>query len=108
MKRGRPIKSAVRQHLVEMLAVLGKGYGYELHKYYNELFPSVTRENIYYNLRKGVALGVFELAEVKREEGEYSWGSVVEKKFYKLGPNAEPKGDQRVRDFFKGLKRTRE
>lgn len=105
MKRGRPIKSDVRQNLVEMLAVMGKGYGYEIHRFYNELFPAVTRENIYYNLKKGVKLGEFRLVEVKDEKGEYSWGSTVEKKYYALGPSAEPKGDKKVKEFFEGLKK---
>lgn len=105
MKRGRPVKSDVRQNIVEMLAVMGKAYGYEIHRFYNELFPSCTRENVYYNLRKGVQLGEFELLEIKREEGNYSWGTVVEKKYYALGPKAEPKGDERVKKFFEGLKK---
>lgn len=101
--RGRPVKSDIRQNIVEMLSELGSAYGYQIHKFYNELFPPCTRENIYYNLRKGVKLGEFELVEVKQERGEYSWGTVVEKKYYKLGPNAQPKGNEKVREFFEGL-----
>ena len=105
MKRGRPVKSEVRQNIVEMLAIMGKAYGYEIHRFYNELFPACTRENVYYNLRKGVKLGIFEIAEIKAEKGDYSWGNIVEKKYYKLGPTAEPRGDDRVRKFFEGLRR---
>lgn len=103
--RGRPVKSNIRQNIVEILNVIGSAYGYKVHKFYNELFPACTRENIYYNLRKGVKLGEFELAEVKQEKGDYSWGTVVEKKYYKLGPKAVPRGDERVRDFFDKLKK---
>lgn len=78
-------------------------YGYQIHKFYNELFPPCTRENVYYNLRKGVKLGEFKLAEVRQEKGDYSWGTVVEKKYYVLGPNAKPRGDDRVREFFEEL-----
>ena len=102
--RGRPVKSEIRQNVIEILNVIGSDYGYKIHKYYNELFPSCTRENIYYNLRKGVKLGEFELAEVKQEKGAYSWGTVVEKKYYALGPNAKPVGNERVKKFFEGKK----
>ncbi|MCX6708949.1 MAG: hypothetical protein NTW67_04880 [Candidatus Woesearchaeota archaeon] len=102
--RGRPVKSEIRQNVIEILNVIGSDYGYKIHKYYNELFPSCTRENIYYNLRKGVKLGEFELAEVKQEKGAYSWGTVVEKKYYRLGPKAVPRNDPKVKDFFDKLK----
>lgn len=104
MPRGRPVKSEIRQNLIEILAVKGAGYGYELAKAYNTIFPQCTRENIYYHLRKGVALGEFVVKEVKEERGEFSWGPVVEKKYYALGPNAKPKGDERVKKHFSGKK----
>jgi len=103
MKRGRPVKSNVRQNIVEMLAMMGRAYGYEIHRFYNELFTPTTRENIYYNLRKGVSLNELKLVEIKSETGDYSWGSTVEKKYYELGPNAGPKGVKKVREFFEGL-----
>ncbi|PIN76183.1 hypothetical protein COV18_00615 [Candidatus Woesearchaeota archaeon CG10_big_fil_rev_8_21_14_0_10_37_12] len=106
-KRGRPVKSEIRQNIIEILNVIGKAYGYLIHKYYSELFPACTRENIYYNLRKGVQLEEFELVEVKEEAGEYSWGSVVEKKYYVLGSKAAPRGNSKVREFFEGLNRVR-
>ena len=102
--RGRPVKSEIRQNIVEILNVIGSAYGYLIHKYYNELFPACTREVVYYNLRKGAKLGEFELAEIKQEKGEYSWGTIVEKKYYKLGPNASPRGNPRVKEFFDKLK----
>ena len=54
-------------------------------------------------LRKGVDLGEFALAEIKKEQGAFSWGGVVEKKYYKIGPNAKPKGDPKVKEFFEKL-----
>ena len=102
--RGRPVKSEIRQNIIEIIKVVGSEYGYKIHKFYNELFPACTRENIYYNLRKGVTLGEFEIAEIKQEKGAYSWGTVVEKKYYKLGPNATPRDDPRVKEFFDKLK----
>jgi len=101
MKRGRPVKSQIRQNIIEILAFLKKAYGYQIHKIYNEIFPKCTRENIYYNLRKGAALKEFETHEIKQEKGEYSWGTIVEKKYYSLGPKASPKGDKRVKEYFK-------
>ena len=103
-KRGRPIQSDIRQGLIEILAVKGTEYGYQLSKIYNQIFTPCTRENIYYHLRKGVALGEFVIGEIKQEKGEYSWGTTVEKKYYKLGPNAKPKGDTRVKEFFEKQK----
>ncbi len=104
MPRGRPTKSEIRQNLIEILAVKGEGYGYELSKIYNEIFPRCTRENIYYHLRKGVALGEFIMKEIKQEHGEYSWGSIVEKKYYALGPNAKPQGNERITKYLEGKK----
>ncbi|RLE45569.1 hypothetical protein DRJ22_04085 [Candidatus Woesearchaeota archaeon] len=104
-RRGRPVGSVIRQNIVEILNVFGSAYGYQIHRFYNELFPSCTREVIYYNLRKGVALGEFRLVDVKVEKGTFSWGVVAEKKYYVLGPNAQPRGDSRVEKFFHELKK---
>ena len=100
MPRGRPTKSQIRQNIIELLAVMGRGYGYEIHKIYVQIFPSCTREVVYYHLRKGVKLGEFEVEEVRQEAGEYSWGTTVQKTYYKLGPKATPAGDDRVNAFF--------
>ena len=101
MPRGRPVKSQIRQNIIELLAVMHKGYGYEIHKVYKEVFPECTREVVYYHLKKGIALGEFAIDSVKQEHGSYSWGGTVEKTYYKLGHNAKPLGDQRVKDHFK-------
>lgn len=100
MPRGRPVRSDIRQHIVELLAVMGRGYGYQIHKTYREIFPPCTREVIYYHLKKGVALGEFDMESVKQETGAFSWGTTVEKKYYSLGKNAKPRGDERVSRFF--------
>lgn len=97
MKRGRPIKSDIRNNMIEILFFLGKGYGYQISKIYQKVFPHCTKEVIYYHLKKGVDLGEFELKEVKKETGNYSWGSIVEKTYYALGPNAKPKGNERIK-----------
>jgi hypothetical protein len=102
-RRGRPIGSPIRQNIVELLAVLGRGYGYEIAKHYKEVFPACTRESIYYHLRKGVQLGEFIVEEVKQEQGQFSWGPVAEKIYYKLGPKAQPRGDERIKRHLEHL-----
>lgn len=93
MARGRPIGSPIRQNIITLLTVIGKPlYGYLIHKIYVRVFVPCTRENIYYHLKKGVALGEFDLTEVKLEKGQYSWGGTVEKHYFSLGKNAHPTG----------------
>jgi hypothetical protein len=104
MPRGRPTKSEIRQNMVEILAVKGQAYGYELAKIYNDIFPQCPRENIYYHLRKGVAIGEFIVKEIKQERGNFSWGSIVEKKYYALGPGAKPQGNERVKKYIENKK----
>ena len=99
MIKGRPLKSQIRQNIVEVLYHLGEGYGYQVAKIYNDLFPSVTQRSIYYNLQKGVITKEIQVHKIEEEKGEFSWGSVVEKKYYSLGKNAQPKGDKRVKEY---------
>ena len=107
MRRGRPVGSVVRQNLLEILAVLGRAHGYQLYKVYKELFPKVTLRVIYYHLKKGVSLGELEVERIERERGDYSWGSEAEKIYYKLGPNADVKGDERVKAFIDAQRQQR-
>ena len=101
MKRGRPVKSQIRQNIVEILHFLGQGYGYQLCKIYNEIFPVVTQRSIYYHLRKGMQTKEIMLQKVEQEHGDFSWGKVVEKTYYALGDKAQPQGLSRVKDFLK-------
>jgi hypothetical protein len=86
----RPFGSKIRQNLTEILFYLKKGYGYELHKLYCQLFDECTREVVYYHLKRGVDRGEFTIAEVSDETGNYSWGPSVRKIKYGLGKNAKP------------------
>jgi hypothetical protein len=104
MGRGRPVYSAVRQRIVEILAVLGKSYGYDIYKIYKEIYPKVTLRLLYYHLKKGCDLGEFQIQDVKKESGEYSWGNEVEKIYYALGVNAQPQGDSRIGEFLDSKK----
>jgi len=103
MERGRPVGSEIRQRLVNILAVVKKAYGYQLHKLYTSIFGDTTRENVYYHLRKGVSLGEFKQTEVIQEHGAYSWGTTVEKKYYELGSNAHPVEDARIKEHIKKI-----
>ncbi len=105
MPRGRPIKSDIRQNIVEILFHLGKGYGYDIYKVYIQVFPKVTLRSIYYHLKKGVALGEFKVSKVEMEKGEYSWGGEAEKIYYSLGDKAEAKGSERVRKAINQIKK---
>jgi hypothetical protein len=104
-KRGRPSGSQVRRNIAEILYFAKKAYGYELYKHYCELFPKVTLRLIYYHLRKGVAAGEFEIKEVKKEDGDYSWGPSAEKIYYTLGKNAKPIIVQKVATYFDKVKK---
>ncbi len=100
MVRGRPVFSEVRQNMVEILAVMGRAYGYDLYKVYSDIFPSITMRLVYYHLGKGVSLGEFKVDKVEKETGDFSWGSVVEKTYYTLGDNAQVKGSSKVMSYF--------
>lgn len=97
MRRGRPIGSNVRQNMIEILHFLGSAHGYHIFKVYKQIYPKITLRGIYYHLRKGLQLQEFEVDEIQKEKGDYSWGGEAEKKYYKLGKNAKPKADQRVK-----------
>lgn len=99
MGRGRPPKSMVRQNMIEIIYFLKKSSGYDIYKVYREIYPTCTLRNIYYHLKKGVSLGEFELESVKNVKGLCSWGNQTEKIYYKLGKNAKPTGDSRVKKF---------
>ncbi|MBW3015104.1 hypothetical protein KY330_01665 [Candidatus Woesearchaeota archaeon] len=105
MARGRPVKSQIRQNIIEILYFLGKAYGYNIFKVYKEVYPKVTMRSIYYHLRKGIETGEIKVTNIKAEKGEYSWGDEAEKIYYSLGDGAAPRVDHRVKEFLdsKGL-----
>jgi hypothetical protein len=98
--RGRPTRSPIRQNIVDILFYLKKGYGYEIFKHYIALYPRCTMEVVYYHLKKGLQLGEFEVAEVRQEKGDYSWGPISEKTFYGLGPQSAPRQSRRLEKYF--------
>ncbi|MAE43230.1 hypothetical protein CMO93_05640 [Candidatus Woesearchaeota archaeon] len=100
MGKGRPVKSEIRQNIVEILFFMKEGYGYGIYKAYVAIFPKVTMRSIYYHLKKGLALKEFKVSKVEREKGEYSWGGEAEKTYYGLGENAKPMGDDKAKEYF--------
>ena len=107
MVKGRPIKSQIRQNIVEILHYLGEGYGYQVAKIYNEIFPQATQRSIYYNLQKGILTKEIVVHKIEKEEGQFSWGTSVEKKYYSLGKNAEAKGEKRVKQYLDQWQKTK-
>jgi len=90
MPRGRPTGSQIRQNIIDLLGTIQKPlYGYQLHKIYIQLFVPCTREVIYYHLKKGVQLEEIKLQSIRQEKGEFSWGVIVEKRYYGLGSRAK-------------------
>lgn len=98
--KGRPIGSKVRNNIQAVLLYMKKGYGYEIHKAYIDIFPGASQRLIYYHLKKGVSTGEIEVESVKKEQGSYSWGSDAEKKYYKLGEKSNPRNLKKVEKYF--------
>lgn len=99
MAKGRPPQSSIRQNIVEILYHLQQGYGYQICKIYNDIFPRATRRVIYYHLKKGIDLEEFRIHKVKSEAGNYSWGPTAQKIYYSLGKKAQPQGLAHVKDY---------
>jgi hypothetical protein len=99
MGRGRPVKSQIRQNIIELLFFLKEGYGYDIYRHYKDVFPSVSMRVIYYHLKKGTSIGEFKINKVIKENGNFSWGSEAEKIYYSLGKEAQPIGNERVKEF---------
>lgn len=104
MIRGRPVKSEIRQNMVEILFVLGEASGYDIYKIYKEIFPKIAIRSIYYHLKKGCSINEFKISKIEKVNGEFSWGGEAEKKYYSLGDYAKPKGDIRVKETIEKLK----
>ena len=100
MPKGRPVKSEIRENMIEILFYMKEGYGYEIYKAYVAIFPKVTMRSIYYHLKKGLSLKEFKVSKVEKEKGDYSWGPEAEKTYYSLGENAKPVGSDKIKEYF--------
>jgi len=98
MPRGRPIKSEIRQNIIDILSYMGKAYGYEIYKVYKAVFPKATMRVLYYHLKKGLALNEFKVENKEKVEGDYSWGHTAEKTYYSIGAAAKPRKNERIKE----------
>ena len=103
--QGRPMGSDIRTNMIEILFFLGKATGYEIYKVYVGVFPHVTLRSIYYHLKRGVDLKEFNISEIKKVEGDFSWGGASERIYYELAENARPTGEIRVKKFIDTMKK---
>lgn len=97
---GRPVGSKIRDNIIDILFIMEEGYGYEIHKVYQSIFGKVAQKSIYYNLARGIDTSEFKLKEVKKETGDFSWGSIVEKNIYCLGDNAKARLNEDIKAYF--------
>lgn len=103
MRRGRPLKSEVRNKIERILDACGSAYGYEIYKLYKEAYPKTSLRNIYYHLGRGTRAGIFVVLPALKTNGNFTWGSAVEHKNYVLGHNASEKADARATEAVKKL-----
>ncbi|MGM5480804.1 MAG: hypothetical protein ACQESE_00170 [Nanobdellota archaeon] len=99
MPRGRPTYSLVRERLKQLLYLLGPLTAYDAHKHYTKLFAKTSRRNVYYQLSKGEEMGLFKIDRVEEEQGDYSWGSISRKVYYKLAGKTPVNIEDRVRNY---------
>lgn len=88
--RGRPIHSDVRDRISKLLLEGGPTYGYDIYRKYNKQYKKVALRSIYYNLEKGIELGVFTVKEVQQHKGNYSWGESAKRVIFDLAVRNKP------------------
>ncbi len=96
-KRGRVVGSVIRDNLVEILFHLKSAYAYELYKHYKKVFGPVSIRSVYYNLTKGKDIGVFEIKEIQKVEGNFSWGPQAQRILFALTEKAQPRQDPKIK-----------
>ena len=75
--------SRVRDHIREILTILGEATGYQVHKLYTRVYGRITLRNVYYHLHRLLSDGE---ARLRSEDatGDYSWGRETVRKYYQL------------------------
>jgi hypothetical protein len=101
--RGRPVKSLIRDRMQQIVDALGKAYGYEVYKVYNQVFEPVCIRSMYYHLKRGCELGEFAEAGQKQEKGPYTWGRESTHIYYSLGEAASHKANNDLQEQVKKL-----
>jgi len=94
--RGRPSKSIIRERIAAIINKIGLSYGYEIYKFYKEVYGDITSRIIYYHLKKGAEIGEFNIIRTKSELGLYSWGAESERVYYAIGPYAALKKESLI------------
>lgn len=90
-KRNR--KNQTRRRIATILSQLRTSYGYKIYKVYKNVFDSgISKRSIYYNLNKGLKTGEFVVADVRSQEGDFTWGTKTRRIYYALGPQAKLSG----------------
>ena len=82
--KGRPVGSKLRDNITLILVQKGPMYGYEIFKEHKKRFGLTNICSIYYNLKKGVEIGLFKCKKVKDKEGNYSWGNSATVSIYSI------------------------
>ncbi len=69
----------------EIISIVSRGEttGYDIYKEIKDKYKDVNPRLIYYYLKVGVDRGLLSYNE-KTETGNYSWGEITKKKYYKL------------------------
>jgi len=98
-KRGRIVGSVIRDNIVELLYFMEKSHAYELAKTYKKVFGPISIRSVYYNLKKGLELNVFEVRDIQKVEGNFSWGTTA----HGLTNNAAPKADPKLKEILTKL-----
>ena len=100
LTRGRPIGSDVRQNIINLLSFMKEGYGNDIHKIYCEIFPRISKNTLYYHLKKGAELGIFKVDRIVSEKGDFSWGGISEKTYYSNTGMVSSSQDSRLVQYF--------
>lgn len=83
----RTKNSIVRQRILGLLFHLGSSYGYNIYKNYIKVFGETTMRNIYYHIKSLLRDKLINIKELKKIEGEFTWGSVSERVYYENSNN---------------------
>ncbi len=76
-------RNPIRNRIIELLRS-GPKHGYALYKEYCKRFGKISLRLFYYHLHKGLEEGIFELASEQEVQGDFSWGRLSRRKYYKL------------------------
>ena len=87
MKRGRPVKSQIRDNIHTILSAISSSYGYELWRIYQIAmaktgYKPTTSRIFYYHLYKGMELNLWESGGEEHKLNYNSWEGSTSRKLY--------------------------